>query len=102
MGALWIEVPNWRETWPYRTRDPAFKNHLRDRRDRADRAGGDGRTGQARVWDGVSGAHKRRVLGGAGSIGRCWRSTGIDTLFDYYRDVLAGVVVTERGDHAVF
>ena len=29
-------------------------------------------------------------------------STGSDTLFDYYRDVLAGVAVTERGDHAVF
>lgn len=29
-------------------------------------------------------------------------STGSDTLFEYYRDVLAGVVVTERRDHAVF
>ena len=29
-------------------------------------------------------------------------STGRDTLLEYYRDVLAGVVVTERRDHAVF
>lgn len=29
-------------------------------------------------------------------------STGTDTLFDYYRSVIAGVIAPERGDHAVF
>ena len=29
-------------------------------------------------------------------------STGTDTLFDYYRDVLDGRATPERGDHAVF
>jgi divinyl chlorophyllide a 8-vinyl-reductase len=29
-------------------------------------------------------------------------STGTDTLFDFYRAVLAGAVAPERGDHAVF
>jgi divinyl chlorophyllide a 8-vinyl-reductase len=29
-------------------------------------------------------------------------STGSETLFDFYRSVLAGAAVPERGDHAVF
>jgi len=29
-------------------------------------------------------------------------STGSDTLFDYYRSIIAGETVPERGDHAVF
>jgi divinyl chlorophyllide a 8-vinyl-reductase len=29
-------------------------------------------------------------------------STGTETLFDYYRAVLAGEATPERGDHAVF
>jgi len=50
----------------------------------------------------VTDTRKRRICGDDGSIGRCWPSTGRDTLFDYYRDVLAGAVVAERGDHVVF
>ena len=29
-------------------------------------------------------------------------SSGTETLFDYYRSVIAGDAVPERGDHAVF
>jgi divinyl chlorophyllide a 8-vinyl-reductase len=44
------------------------------------------------VWDAQSGTYNALAT----------PSTGTQTLFDYYADVVAGAAVPERGDHAVF